>query len=110
MDLKEEIQLWQSLHTCSILVVDMAVLFEADAEALFDQTVLISASKEVRVNRLQSTRDWTDDEIQSRIQSQLSDTEKADRADAVIQNEDSLEVLDSQAKSMIKNWKQSILN
>jgi len=108
--LKHEIESWQSRNTGSILVVDMAVLFEARAESMFDQTILITASEIIRIERLRLSRDWTDQEICDRMRSQLSDTEKWNRADFIIQNDDSVESLEVQAKSLIQKWKQSILN
>ncbi|NQT24830.1 dephospho-CoA kinase [candidate division KSB1 bacterium] len=108
--LKNEIQSWQSRTKQGILIVDMAILFEINAQSFFDQTILIAAPETIRIERLRTTRQWSDDEIQHRMQSQQSDEEKGAYADMIIQNFGSLDNLEQQAKSQFDTWIKSNLN
>lgn len=108
--LKAEIHLWRSEHPSGILAADMAVLFEAGAEPLFDRTVLVTAPETVRAHRLRLQRKWDDHEIRGRMRSQLTDTEKSRRADAVVPNPGPAETLERHARSLMDAWKKSISN
>lgn len=108
--LKTEIQSWRMNNNRGILAVDMAILFEADAEYLFDKIVLITAPEKLRIERLHSARSWTDEEIRRRMKSQFSDQQKMNRADCVIDNSASLDILKQQAELKWMQWKKSVLN
>jgi dephospho-CoA kinase len=108
--LKNEVQSWQSRNNRGILVADMAILFEANAQSLFDQTILITAPETIRITRLRTQRHWSDEEIRQRMRSQQSDEEKGARADQILKNSGSLDALERQAESRMKEWMKSIMN
>jgi dephospho-CoA kinase len=72
-------------------VVEVPLLFEADVAEEFDTTVAIVADEEARANRA-GGRDHL--AVEERAARQLSQDEKASRADHVIRNDGSLEDLD----------------
>jgi dephospho-CoA kinase len=108
--LKKEIEFWQSRNDHGVLVADMAILFEADAQSLFNEILLITASEDIRTDRLRTQRHWSNDEIRYRMQSQYSDEEKSARADRIIQNSGSLDALEQQAVSTMEDWMKSNFN
>jgi dephospho-CoA kinase len=74
-----------------VAVVEVPLLFEAGVEGAFDTTVAIVADEELRAQRAGS-RDHL--AVGERAARQLSQEEKASRADHVIRNDGSLEDLD----------------
>jgi dephospho-CoA kinase len=73
------------------LFVSIPLLFEKDLTALFDQTVAIVCEEDSQIRRLQE-RDHLDERMaRQMIHSQLSNTEKAKKADLVIHNDGSVD-------------------
>lgn len=71
-------------------VVEVPLLFEAEMESVFDHTLVVVASDEVREQR---TADRGHSGVASRNERQLSQDEKAHRADFVIRNDGTREEL-----------------
>ena len=71
-------------------VVDAAVIFEANFHNFFDKVILITANKDIRINRAVERRNIPLENIQNRISLQLSDKKKKKMADHVIQNNSDL--------------------
>jgi dephospho-CoA kinase len=71
-------------------VVEVPLLFEADMEGVFDHTLAVVASDEVREQR---TADRGHSGVDSRNERQLTQDEKAQRADFVIRNDGTREEL-----------------
>ena len=71
-------------------VVEVPLLFEAEMEGVFDHTLAVVASDEVREQR---TADRGHSGVDSRNERQLTQDEKAQRADFVIRNDGTREEL-----------------
>ena len=71
-------------------VVEVPLLFEAEMESVFDHTLVVVASDEVREQR---TADRGHLGVASRHERQLSQDEKAQRAEFVIRNDGTREEL-----------------
>jgi dephospho-CoA kinase len=71
-------------------VVEVPLLFEADMEGVFDHTLAVVASDEVREQR---TADRGHSGVDSRNERQLTQDEKAQRADFVVRNDGTREEL-----------------
>lgn len=67
-------------------IVDAALIFEANYKNFFDQTILITASKKIRLERAIKRTNISLENIQNRIASQMTDKEKINLADYVIDN------------------------
>jgi dephospho-CoA kinase len=76
-----------------IVVLDIPLLVEARAGKMFDFTLVVDASPEIQVERLQKDRGSSIEEAWSRINSQVSRDERLRVADAVIHNDGSTEEL-----------------
>jgi dephospho-CoA kinase len=71
-------------------VVEVPLLFEAGMERVFDRTLAVVANEDVRAERAGARGHAA---IASRAGRQLSQAEKADRADFVVRNDGTLEEL-----------------
>jgi dephospho-CoA kinase len=80
--------------------VVIPLLFETQAEREVDATLCVACSSAAQHQRL-SSRGWNAEQINQRIKSQLPIEEKMARADYVIWNEGSVDVLASQLKRVL---------
>lgn len=83
-----------------IIIVDIAILFEAELSSLFDHIVVVTAPTKLRADRLCQSRDWTRKETHDRIDAQLPEEEKVGQAHTVIENNGSIEHLKQEAKNL----------
>jgi dephospho-CoA kinase len=82
------------------IVVEAAILIEANWQPLFDEIWLVRASREQVVTRIDSQRGLKPAETEARIRAQLSDEERAKHATLVIENNGSLEELREMLKTV----------
>ena len=82
------------------IVVEAAILIEANWQSLFDEIWLVRASREQVVTRIESQRGLKPAETEARIRAQLSDEERAKHATLVIENNGSLEELREMLKTV----------
>jgi dephospho-CoA kinase len=75
----------------SVAVVEVPLLFEAGVEGAFDATAAVVTDEELRASRARSRGH---EAVEARAGRQLSQQEKAARADHVIRNDGSLEDLE----------------
>src|SRR3954452_4970806 len=83
-------------------LVEVPLLFEAGMEAVFDTTVAVIADEPVRVERAGGRGHRGVDERTSR---QLTQDQKAERADVVVRNEGSLEELERELSTVLANMR-----
>ncbi len=83
--LKNKINKSKEKPSRNIIVVDAALIYEWKIESWFDSVLVITAKREIRVNRLMSFG-MSKSEAKQRISSQIPQVEKANRADYVISN------------------------
>ncbi len=77
----------------AMFVLDAPLLFEARLEQYLDFTLAIVADEELRIKRARERGTLTDEDIHQRTRLQLSDKERAARANFVIHNNGTLEEL-----------------
>lgn len=75
------------------IVVEAAVLIEANWTPLVDQVWVVVASEAVVVDRLAKQRHLAPEQVRTRIAAQLSNDERLKHADVVIHNDGSLEAV-----------------
>ncbi|MCL6493387.1 MAG: dephospho-CoA kinase [Ignavibacterium sp.] len=78
----------------NIFFVESALIYEADLENIFDFVVLITADREVRLQRKLS-QGMTEEDFIKREMNQIPDEEKRKRADFIFQNNGTIEELHS---------------
>jgi dephospho-CoA kinase len=75
------------------IVVEAAILIEANWQPLFDEIWLVRAAREQVLARIESQRGLKPAETEARIRAQLSDEDRARHASLVIENNGSLDEL-----------------
>jgi dephospho-CoA kinase len=87
----ERVAAWRaSLPADRIAVVEVPLLFESGMESVFDATIAIVADEDTREQRAAARGHAS---VAERAKRQLSQKEKADRADFTVRNDGSLEEL-----------------
>jgi dephospho-CoA kinase len=87
-----------------LIVLDAAVMLEAGWNEVCDRLVFIEAPRVVRLERVARQRGWSEKEVAEREEAQLPLTEKAVRADHVLDNSASLEHLNCQVIDLLHLW------
>jgi len=82
------------------IVVEAAILIEANWQPLFDEIWLVRAPREQVVARIERQRGLKPAETEARIRAQLSDEQRAKHASLVIENNGSLDQLRERLKSV----------
>ena len=84
-----------------LVFVSVPQLFEAGFEKLFDKIIYITADESTRRERLMKRNSLSPEEAQKRIEAQNEDNKK-ERADFIIENNDSLDKLREQIQETLK--------
>jgi dephospho-CoA kinase len=87
------------------IVVEAAILIEANWQPLFDEIWLVRAPREQVVTRIEIQRGLKPSETEARIRAQLSDEERAKHATLVIENNGSVEELRDLLKTV---WRDAL--
>lgn len=82
------------------IVVEAAILIEANWLPLVHQVWLVVAAKEAVIQRLGNQRGLAPDDVLRRVDAQLADAERRKVADVVIENRGSIEELQVQVRSL----------
>ena len=82
------------------IVVEAAILIEANWKPLFDEIWLVRAAREQVVARIESQRGLKPAETEARIRAQLSDEERSKHANLVIENNGSIQELRTLLKTV----------
>ncbi|WMV54066.1 hypothetical protein MTR67_047451 [Solanum verrucosum] len=90
----EVLKLW--IKGCSIIVLDVPLLFEAKIDKWTKPIVVIWVDPETELQRLMTRDGSMEEEAKSRINAQMSLDLKRSKADIVIDNTSSLEALHGQ--------------
>lgn len=83
--------------------VGIPLLFETKMEYLFDKIIFIYADDEIRLERLLKRNNYTHEQAFTRMKSQMPQHEKINRADIVINNNGSIDDLNTQIEKMLRN-------
>ncbi|MBW1754354.1 MAG: dephospho-CoA kinase [Deltaproteobacteria bacterium] len=75
------------------VVVEVPLLFELGIQDRFDVVVLISAERELRVQRLMERDSISKKEAKDLLDVQMTDDEKAQQSDFIIKNDDNIKKL-----------------
>ncbi len=75
------------------IVVEAAILIEANWQSMCDEIWLVRASKARVIERIERDRGMKPEQTEARIRAQLSDDDRVKHANLVIENEDSLNEL-----------------
>ena len=82
------------------IVIEAAILIEANWQTLFDEIWLVIASKERVIERVERDRGMKPEQTEARIRAQLSDDERRRHAALVVTNDGTLEELRAQVETL----------
>ncbi|WP_338451402.1 dephospho-CoA kinase [Niallia oryzisoli] len=88
----------------SLIVMDIPLLFESKLTNIVDRILLVYVDQEIQLQRLMERNQYTKEEALTRMQSQMPLSEKKALADAVIDNNGSLEKTQWQLYNVLKEW------
>lgn len=95
---------WKSNQSAGILIKEAAILIESGAYKTVDKIIVVDAPQEVRLNRVLKRDGSTKAEVLARMSKQLSDEERKNYADFVIDNSGE-QLLIPQVKSIVDQLK-----
>lgn len=75
-----------------LIFIESAVLFEGGFYRLIDKIILVTASEDIRIQRVMKRDGLTREQVISRIKNQIPDTEKAPKSDLIINTDQGLPV------------------
>lgn len=102
--IREQVEQARNDPRVSLIVLDAAVMLEAGWNEVCDRLVFIEAPRSLRLARVARQRGWSEKEVEQREEAQLPLTEKAVRADHVLDNSASLEHLNRQVNDLLHLW------
>ncbi len=85
-----------------LAVLIVPLLLESNLSKNVDVVVVIASRQETRINRLKKYRKWTDEQISSRIENQMSEEERIEQADYTVENNKSIEEFRNNFYSVLK--------
>ncbi|WP_432363979.1 dephospho-CoA kinase [Sporosarcina sp. UB5] len=90
------------------VVMDIPLLFESKLQSYVDKIIVVSAAPAVQRSRLIARNGYSPDEADARINSQLPIIEKEKGADAVINNNGTIDETEKQLDELLKKWNAKI--
>lgn len=85
-----------------IVVATVPLLFEENMQNLFDRTILVCADKKLRLQRLMTRRGYPLEHAIERINAQVSQEEKRNMADFIIENNNNLIELETHIEKILE--------
>jgi len=79
---------WSQKQDYPYVVQETALLFENKSNHLYDKVILVTAPQKLRIARVMSRDNSTEEQVLARIENQLADTDKIELSDYIIENID----------------------
>ena len=92
---------WCEQQTTPYVLYESAILFEKKYERFFDKIIFVSASEDIRLQRVMKRDDCSEENVRSRMRLQLSEENKISKADFVIYN-DGIKAVEPQVEAINK--------
>jgi len=86
------------------IVLDIPLLFESQLTYMVDKVLLVYVSEEVQLQRLMNRNQLTEEEANARILSQMPLKDKLQLADAVIDNNGTIQQSEEQLNHILFKW------
>ena len=90
-----------------IAIVDAALMIEVGTYKNYDKVIVVTSSSELQKERLRARSALSDEEIESRIRSQMPNEEKIKYADFVIDNSGSMESTRVQVETVYRQLQET---
>lgn len=86
------------------IVMDIPLLFESKLTALVEKIIVVYVNQQTQLERLMDRNGFSEEEAMARINSQMPIQDKVGLADAVIDNNGSIEESRQQLLDILKKW------
>lgn len=86
---KQDFLRWAAEQPTACCAIETAILFESGFDGIVDKSVMVYAPSALRIQRVMQRNGVEREEVERRMQSQMSDEAKRDLADYVLYNDDS---------------------
>ncbi|KYD22529.1 dephospho-CoA kinase [Parageobacillus toebii] len=86
------------------IVLDIPLLFESELTHLIDKIIVVYVDNDIQLERLMKRNGFSEEEALARIRSQMPLHEKVKKADAVINNNGTIEETKQQLFQILKEW------
>ncbi|WP_210468622.1 dephospho-CoA kinase [Sporosarcina sp. 6E9] len=86
------------------VILDIPLLFESKLQSFVEKIIVVSVTPEIQKQRLIARNDLTEREATDRITSQLPMSEKESGADAIIDNNGTVEETKRQVETLLEDW------
>jgi len=100
--LKEKDALIEAQEEC--IVLDIPLLYESNLTHYVEKIIVVYVDEEIQQERLMKRNGYTEEKAKQRIKSQMPVKEKASLADAVIDNNGTINESYEQLLSLLKKW------
>jgi dephospho-CoA kinase len=100
--IREEIEAAQSAAEIRFVLLDAAIMLETGWNKVCDWLVYIDVPREIRLERLNRQRGWSEKEVTAREQAQMPLTDKAAKADFTVDNSGPLPETTRQVYDLLK--------
>lgn len=85
-----------------MLFIESAILYESGFSKLVDKVILITASEDIRIERVVKRDGVTPEHVRTRMSNQLSEEEKLTRADFVIHSDDTRPLVEKMRRIIVE--------
>jgi dephospho-CoA kinase len=86
------------------IVLDIPLLFESELTHFIDKIIVVYVDDDIQLERLMKRNGFSEEEALARIRSQMPLHEKVKKADAVINNNGTIEETKQQLLQILKEW------
>jgi len=87
---------------CSVVVIEVPLLFELSFQKKFDKIILVYASRDAQVRRARERDGFSKEEVDKRLRAQIPIEEKRSLSDYIIDNEGSLANTRDQVREVMR--------
>lgn len=87
-----------------VIVLDIPLLFESKLTHMVEKTILVYVDRDVQLKRLMERNSLSLEEAEARINSQMPLSDKVSLADAVIDNNGSVDETRKQLSEILESW------
>ncbi len=90
---RQDFYLWSENQSCKIVFQESALLFETGNEKNFTATILITATDELRIQRVMKRDNCSRASVLERMKNQLPEAQKRSKATYIIENNETQSVI-----------------
>lgn len=101
---------FDSHQDVELIGAEVPLLFECGWEKYFDEVIVVTCSDEVAINRLMEYREFTKEDAENRLKTQINKEEQIQKADTIFYNEGSLKDLNREVLKWVKEKRNGIKN